>query len=165
MRWASAARHECRGCEPWLEEEQPVSETSNRRAVDRLLEGLNARNLELFHAQFHEDSVMEYPQSGERIVGGANRRGVYGAFPGLPRVDPTRVREQGDLVVVEARLDYGDGADWRGVFVFELRDGLVSSETAYFTQPFEPAAWRAPWVQPARSSPRPGSDGEEDDRG
>ena len=124
-----------------------MSEQANRETVERLIEGLNTRDLELFHAQFHEDSLMEYPQSGERIVGGENRRGVYGAFPGLPRVDPRRIRAGGDLVVVEARLDYGDGGDWRGVFVFELRDGLITSETAYFTQPFDAADWRAAWVE------------------
>jgi hypothetical protein len=124
-----------------------VSEQANRETVERLIEGLNTRDLELFHAQFHEDSTMEYPQSGERIVGGENRRGVYGAFPGLPHVEPSRIRADGDLVVVEARLDYGDGGDWRGVFVFELRDGLIASETAYFTQPFEAAEWRAEWVE------------------
>jgi hypothetical protein len=126
-----------------------MSEASNRQAVERLIEGLNTRDLDLFHAQFHEDSVMEYPQSGERIVGGENRRGAYGAFPGLPTLDPIRLRAEGDLVVLETRLDYGDGADWRGVFVFELRDGLIASETAYFMQPFPAAAWRAQWVQQA----------------
>lgn len=124
-----------------------MSETSNRQTVERLIEGLNTRDLALFHAQFHEDSVMEYAQSGERILGGENRRGVYGAFPQLPHVDPIRVRATGDLVVAEARLDYGDGTDWRGVFIFEMRDGLIASETAYFTQPFEPAGWRAQWVE------------------
>ena len=61
-----------------------MSEAANRETVERLIEGLNTRDLELFHAQFHEDSVMEYPQSGERISGGENRRRVYGAFPALP---------------------------------------------------------------------------------
>jgi hypothetical protein len=126
-----------------------MSEAANRQTVERVLEGLNARDLDLFHAQFHEDSVLEYPQSGERIVGGESRRGVYGAFPSLPRVDARRIRASGDLVVVEARLDYGDGGDWRGVFVFELRDGLIARETAYFTQPFEAADWRSQWVQRA----------------
>ena len=124
-----------------------MSESANRETVERLIEGLNTRDLDLFHAQFHEDSTMEYPQSGERILGGENRRGVYGAFPGLPHVEPSRIRTSGDLVVVEARLDYGDGGDWRGVFVFELRDGLIASETAYFTQPFDAADWRAHWVE------------------
>ena len=124
-----------------------MSEAANRETVERLIEGLNTRDLELFHAQFHDDSVMEYPQSGERIVGGENRRGAYGAFPGLPKVTPHRIHSGGDLVVVEARLDYGDGAEWQAVFVFELRDGKIARETAYWPQPFEAADWRAQWVE------------------
>jgi ketosteroid isomerase-like protein len=124
-----------------------VSEAANRETVERVVEGLNTRDLDLFHAQFHEDAVMEYPQSGERIVGGENRRAVYGAFPGLPTVKPRRIVVSGDLAVVEARLDYGDGGDWRAVFVFELRDGKIARETAYWTQPFEAADWRAGWVE------------------
>jgi hypothetical protein len=124
-----------------------VSETANRQAVERLIEALNTRDLELFHAQFHDDSVMEYPQSGERIVGAENRRGAYGAFPGLPKVAPRRILVEGDLAVVEANLDYGDGASWQAVFVFELRDGRIARETAYWPQPFEAAEWRARWVE------------------
>jgi len=32
--------------------------------------------------QFHAHSVIEFPQSGERIVGDDNRRSVYSSFPG-----------------------------------------------------------------------------------
>lgn len=124
-----------------------MTDGANRETVERLIEALNTRDLELFHAQFHEDAVMEYPQSGERIVGAENRRAVYGAFPGLPSVTPRRILAAGDAVVVEARLDYGDEADWRAVFVFELRDGKIARETAYWTQPFEAAEWRAQWVE------------------
>jgi hypothetical protein len=124
-----------------------MSEQVNRETLERLIEGLNTGDLELFHAQFHEDSVMEYPQSGERIAGGESRRAVYGAFPGLPQVRPREIRVSGDLAVVEARLDYGDGAEWQAVFVFELRDGKVARETAYWPQPFEAAEWRAQWVE------------------
>ena len=124
-----------------------MSEAANRETVERVIEALNTRDLDLFHAQFHEDSVMEYPQSGERIVGAENRRAVYGAFPGLPTVTPRELRVSGDLVVAEADLDYGDGAAWQAVFVFELRDGLIARETAYWPQPFEAAEWRAQWVE------------------
>ena len=124
-----------------------MSEAANRETVERVIEALNTRDLDLFHAQFHEDSVMEYPQSGERIVGGENRRGVYGAFPGLPKVTPRRLRASGDLVVAEADLDYGDGAAWQAVFVFELRAGKIARETAYWPQPFPAAGWRAEWVE------------------
>ena len=124
-----------------------MTEATNRATVERLIEALNTRDLDLFHAQFHEDSVMEYPQSGERIVGAENRRAVYGAFPGLPKVAPRRILVSGDLAVVEANLDYGDGTPWQAVFVFELRDGKIARETAYWPQPFEAAEWRAEWVE------------------
>ncbi|MGH3072639.1 MAG: nuclear transport factor 2 family protein [Gaiellaceae bacterium] len=124
-----------------------MSETANRETVERVIEALNTRDLDLFHAQFHDDSVMEYPQSGERIVGAGNRRGAYGAFPGLPKVSPRRILVEGNLAVVEAKLDYGDGTPWQAVFVFELRDGKIARETAYWPQPFEAADWRAQWVE------------------
>ena len=125
-----------------------MTDTPNREAVERVIEALNTRDLDLFHAQFHDDSVMEYPQSGERIVGAENRRAVYGAFPMLPKVTPREIHVGGDLVVVEAQLDYGDGAEWQAVFLFELRDGKIARETAYWPQPFEAADWRAAWVEP-----------------
>ena len=124
-----------------------MNEATNRETVERVIEALNTRDLDLFHAQFHADSVMEYPQSGERIVGDENRRAVYGAFPGLPHVAPQEIRVGGDLVVVEARLDYGDGTPWQAVFLFELRDGKIARETAYWPQPFDAAEWRAQWVE------------------
>jgi hypothetical protein len=60
---------------------------------------------------------------------------------------PREIRVSGDLVVVEANLDYGDGTPWQAVFVFELRDGKIARETAYWPQPFEAADWRAQWVE------------------
>ena len=124
-----------------------MPDSTNRETVERVIEALNTHDLELFHAQFHDDAVMEYPQSGERIVGAENRRAVYGAFPGLPKVTPRELRVSGDLVVAEADLDYGDGVAWQAVFVFELRDGKIARETAYWPQPFEAAEWRAQWVE------------------
>jgi ketosteroid isomerase-like protein len=44
-------------------------EPENRQTVERLVAALNAKDLDLFDEQFHEDSVLEYPQSGERVVG------------------------------------------------------------------------------------------------
>lgn len=122
-----------------------MGEAETRRAVERLFQALKERNVELFHAQFHEDSIIEFPQSGERIAGGENRRAVYRTFPGRPSV--TRIVADGDLAVVEAKVDYGDAADWRAVFIYELRDGKIARATCYWAQPFEPAEGRAAWVE------------------
>ena len=118
----------------------------NRRVVERLIDCLNDRDIAVMDELFHEDAVMDWPQSGEQVVGGDNRRGVYGAFPGLPTISPRRTLSAGELVVAEAMLDYG-GPVYNTVFIFEFRDGRIARETAYWAEPFEPPQWRAQWVQ------------------
>jgi ketosteroid isomerase-like protein len=124
-----------------------MSEDENRAVVERLIQCLNDRKIEVMDDLFHEDAVMDWPQSGERIVGGDNRRGVYRAFPKLPTITPRRIVGEGDLWVVEATLDYGDEAEYQAVFIFELRDGRIAKETAYWSLPFEAPEWREQWVE------------------
>jgi ketosteroid isomerase-like protein len=118
-----------------------MGEAENRQAVECLFEAIRASDVELFHGQFHDDSVLELPQSGERIVGDENRRQVYRSFPGRPRVK--RILTGGDLAVVEADVDYGDGVDWRAVFICELRAGKIQRLSAYWAEPFKPASRKA----------------------
>lgn len=122
-----------------------MSEDENRAVVERLIQCLNDRKIEVMDDLFHEDAVMDWPQSGERIVGGDARRGVYGAFPVLPTITPRRMLAAGDLVVAEATLDY-DGPVFHSTFIFELRDGKIARETAYWAEPFDPPEWRSQWV-------------------
>ena len=49
--------------------------------------------------------------------------------------------------MLEADLDYGDGDPYQTVFVFELRDGRIAKETAYWSEPFPAPEWRAAWVE------------------
>lgn len=114
-----------------------MSEVENRQVAERLFEAIRDRDVELFHQQFCEDSVLELPQSGERIVGDKRRRQVYQAFPGRPTVK--EILTGGELAVVEADVDYGDGVDWRAVFICEFTRGKIERLTAYWMTPFESA--------------------------
>jgi ketosteroid isomerase-like protein len=124
-----------------------MSDVANRTTIEALIAALNAGDLGALDRVFSEDIVMEWPQSGERIVGGANRREVYDRFPTLPHVTPLRMTGNGDLWAVEASLDYGDGDPYQCVFIFEMRDGLIAKETGYWSKPFPAPEWRAPWVE------------------
>jgi hypothetical protein len=112
------------------------------------------------------DWLSEMPQSGERIRGHANERAIMANWPGgrpealRARVTGTedqwvmtpawtyeRIAGQGDIWIGEATARYPDGSRWFAVMVFELRDGRVFRERWYFGEPFEPPAWRAPWVE------------------
>lgn len=122
-----------------------MGEADNLRAVERLVAGLNAKDVEVMNDVFVDDSVLSWPQSGEVIRGSENRQGVYRAFPSLPTIKPYRTTSSGDLVIVEAELDYGTET-YQGVLIFECRDGRIARETAYWTKPFPAPGWRAGWV-------------------
>jgi ketosteroid isomerase-like protein len=121
-----------------------MSEAENRKTAERVFRAINERDVVLFHDQFCADSVIDFPQSGERIAGDENRRGVYSSFPG--RANVTRILTGGDLAIVEANVDYAETTDWRAVFVYEFRDGKIERATCYWAAPFEPAESRAGWV-------------------
>jgi ketosteroid isomerase-like protein len=122
-----------------------VDEAANRQTIQNLIDAINSRRLDLFHQQFAEEAVMEYPQSGERIVGDANRRALYAAMPSLPSLKPRRIIATGDMVVAE--LDYHSSNDYLAVFMFRLRDGKIIYQIAYWTEPFPAPEWRSQWVE------------------
>ena len=124
-----------------------MSEARSRATIEALVTAINARDLRALDNVFTEDVVMEWPQSGERIRGGKNRREIYSRFPSLPRVTQRRLTGSGDVWVVEASLDYGDGDPYQAVFILEMRDGLIAKETAYWSKPFPAPEWRASWVE------------------
>ena len=125
---------------------------ANEAVIERLIQCINDRKIEVMDELFHEDAVMDWPQSGERVVGGDNRRGIYQSFPQLPTITPRRMVSDGDLVVAEASLDYGGPTPYKTVFIFEFKDGKIAKETAYWSEPFEAPAWRAKWVEKNRAT-------------
>ena len=79
--------------------------------------------------------------------GGKNRREIYGRMPSLPRVTPRRTSGSGDTWVLEASLDYGDGEPYMAVFIFQMREGRIAQEIAYWSRPFPAPEWRMPWIE------------------
>jgi ketosteroid isomerase-like protein len=122
--------------------------THQREAIERLVAGLNRGDASVMDEVFHDDAVMDWPQFSERIRGAENRRQVYANIPVLPRITPRRIFGDGDLWIAEATLDYGEGAVFSTVLIFEFRDGKIARETAYWANPAPPAEWRAEWVEP-----------------
>lgn len=122
---------------------------ANGKVIERLIECINGRNIQVMDELFHDDAVMDWPQSGERVVGAANRRSIYNSFPSLPEIKRRRLIVSGDVAVLEATLNYGDTTDYNTVFIFEFKDERIMKETAYWSQPFKAPDWRAKWVERA----------------
>ena len=124
-----------------------MSEAKNRATIEALVAAINGGDRAMLDKVFTEDAVIEWPQSGERINGGQNRREIYSRFPSLPKVTPRRITGSGDLWVLEASLDYGDGEPFQCVFVFGMQGGKIAKEAGYWSKPFPAPDWRAPWVE------------------
>lgn len=124
-----------------------MNDDTTRVMINRLLDGINRGDISVMDEVFHEDAVMEWPASGEQVVGAANRREVYSHMPVLPKVSNRRVFGGGDLWVVEATLTYGD-RPFAAVLIFRLRDGKIATEIGYWAEPFDAPEWRAQWVRP-----------------
>ncbi len=117
-----------------------------RAALDRHWAASDANDFEEEHQIYHEDAMLEYPQSGELIRG---RRGIQSsraAQPNRKRFTVRRIIGAGDLWVTEFLLTY-DGRPSDTVSIMEFLDGKVARETQYFADPFEPGPTRAQWVE------------------
>ena len=97
---------------------------------------------------YADDAVLEFPQGGERIRGKANITAFRQAYPAGVTFEMHRTVGCGDLWVNEYTIRY-DGEDPHKVAgIMEFRDGKVVRERLYITEPWEPPAWRAHWVEP-----------------
>lgn len=98
-----------------------------------------------------EDFVEEYPQSGERFRGRDTIKEMNEQYEEATSTNPSMrlrsIRGSGDLAVIEATIDYGDGTPVSYVGVAELGDGKVRRLTDYFGNPFEAPAWRSQYAE------------------
>jgi ketosteroid isomerase-like protein len=96
----------------------------------------------------HEEYSLEWPQSGERIRGRANFVAVNENYPAHGRWEFTvhRIFAEGNEVVSDVGVT--DGVITGRVITFStIRDGRILRQTEFWPDPFEPAAWRAQWVE------------------
>ena len=117
-----------------------------RSALDQHWAASDVNDFDTEHSIYHEDAVLEYPQSGERIRGRINIQITRTKQPSKKRFVVRRIIGRGDLWVTEYILTY-DGKPSYTVSIMEFRGEKIARETQYFAAPFEAAAWRAQWVE------------------
>jgi hypothetical protein len=117
-----------------------------RAALDQHWAASDASDFETEHRIYHEDAVLDYPQSGERTRGRSNIQNQRASQPSKKRFTVRRIIGGGDLWVTELILTY-DGKPSCTVSIMEFRDVKVARETQYFADPFVAPGWRAQWVE------------------
>ena len=118
-----------------------------RAALDQHWAASDANDFETEHLIYHEDAVLDYPQSGERTRGRSNIQNQRANQPNKKRFTVRRIVGSGDLWVTELILTY-DGKPSCTVSIMEFTGDKVARETQYFADPFPAPAFRAQWVEP-----------------
>jgi hypothetical protein len=99
------------------------------------------------HEVYHDDAVLEFPQSGERFVGKASFLAWRKQYPAKLDFRMRRLAHDGGLWVAENLISY-DGGPWLfTVSIMTFRGNRIAHERIYIAEGFEPAPWREPWVE------------------
>ena len=127
-------------------------EERNRRVVLALWRAFDARDWDAAAALLHEDVVVDWPLSGERIRGRENVLAVNRHYPCDWAISVRRTVAEGDDVVshVAVRLD---GRTDHALSFFRLRDGRIAAVTEWWPEPYPAPEWRARWVGPIETDP------------
>jgi len=117
-----------------------------RAVLDQHWAASDANDFETEHLIYHDDAVLDYPQSGERTRGRANIQKQRSIQPNQKRFTIRRVVGSGDLWVTEYILSYDNKPSYT-VSIMEFSGLKVAHETQYFADPFSAPAFRAYLVE------------------
>jgi SnoaL-like domain len=113
----------------------------------------SGKDEDVAHEIYHDDAVLEFPQSGERFEGVANFREWRRQYPAQLEFRIRRIVISGELVVAENLISY-DGAPWMfTVNLMEFRGDKVAHERIYIMDGWEAAEWRAEWRSSTPADP------------
>jgi hypothetical protein len=94
---------------------------------------------------YHDDAVLEFPQSGERFEGVGSFTEWRRQYPAEVSYRVRRMTLRDDLGVTELSVAYDGGAEMFGVQLLEFRGDKVARERIYVMEGWEAPEWRAPW--------------------
>jgi ketosteroid isomerase-like protein len=102
-------------------------------------------------ALLHDDFVLEWPQSGERIRGRANFVAINEHYPAHGRWQFTihQIVAEGDQVVSDVGVSDGTIVG-RAITFSTVADGKILKQIEFWPDPFEAPGWRAGWVENIR---------------
>ena len=128
-----------------------MDESALRQKLERFFEYAGA-DVDRAEELYHEEAVLEFPQSGERFEGRAALTEWRSKYP-VERADMRyrirRVTVREDFTVVEMSASYDRGATWvHGVQLLDWRGDRVARERIYVADGWEAPEWRAPWRSP-----------------
>lgn len=123
-----------------------------RELVAQFWAAMHANDFAAAGELLHDDFVLDWPQSGERIRGRANFVAINANYPaaGRWRVTLDRLVAEGDEVASQVTVT--DGLLLARAITFTtVRAGRLWRQTEYWPDSFAAPAWRAQWTERGQS--------------
>ena len=104
-----------------------------------------------FHAAsqlLHEEYNLDWPQSGERILGRENFAAINTNYPaeGKWHFEINQIVSEGDIVVTDVSVTEGK-ITGRAITFSTIKDEKIWKQVEFWPDPFGAPAWRAQWVE------------------
>lgn len=96
----------------------------------------------------HDDFILEWQQSGEKICGRENFAKLNTAYPtqGKWHFTINSILAEGDVVVSDVSVTDGTLHD-RVITFSTIQDGKIWKQIEFWPEPFAAPEWRAQWVE------------------
>jgi ketosteroid isomerase-like protein len=120
----------------------------SKQVVEQFWDAMRANDFRAVGELLHDDYILDWPQSGERIRGRANFVAINEHYPAAGRWQFTmhRMIAEDDEVVTDVMVTDGVMTS-RAITFSTVRDGKIVKQVEYWPDPFEAARWRAQWVE------------------
>ncbi|MFB7896896.1 nuclear transport factor 2 family protein [Streptomyces xiamenensis] len=119
------------------------------RTVRLLWDRMQDRDWSGVGALLAPDAIVEWPASGERIVGRENYVRVNAEYPEGWSIHVLRVVASGSEVVSEVEVPHGAMGVHRAVSFWTVENGVITGGREYWTElgADRAPAWRAPYTE------------------
>ena len=126
----------------------PDLSQDSRRVVENFWAAMQTNDFAYAGEFLHDDYVLEWPQSRERIRGRLNFVAINENYPAHGRweFEIHRIFAEGDEVVSDVTVS-DSVIEGRVITFSKVRNGKIVQQTEFWPDPFEAPAWRAPWVE------------------
>ena len=125
-----------------------IESEESKQIVTKFWATMQTNEFQAVAELLHDDYILEWPQSGERVRGRANFVAINQNYPAQGRWEFTVHRILSDRDQVISDVGVTDGVIQGRVITFStIRDGKIIHQIEFWPDPFEPAAWRAKWVE------------------
>ena len=121
---------------------------NNKQIVEKFWGAMQSNDFKAAGEFLHDDYMLEWPQSGERIRGRENFVAINANYPAHGRWEfkIQRILAEGDQVASDVGVTDGTIVG-RAITFSTIRDGKIIDQIEFWPDPFEPPAWRTEWVE------------------